>query len=166
MYDDLSSGAVKALKYSGKLYLAEPIARFMYAVHKEMFLNSDYITFVPMTKQKREARGYNHMEEVAKILSNISNVPILECFEKVKDTEDQASLNYEKRTQNLKGSLVIRNDLKDVIRGKKILVVDDVFTTGSTANECAKLLLKSKACLVDVATFLKTDPYAERDFEI
>ena len=166
IYGDLSSRAVKALKYSGKLYLAEPIARFMYAVNKELFENADAITFVPMTKSKLASRGYNHMEEVAKVLSKISKIPVLECFNKIKETEDQASLNYDKRTKNLKGSFVVIDDNKDMIRGKKILLVDDVFTTGSTANECSKLLLKAKAKSVNVATFLKTDPFAEDDFEI
>ena len=161
IYDDISGTAVKAFKYSGKKYLADPIAKFMFAVHKDLFEKCYYLTFVPMTKTKLEIRGYNHMEEVAKLLEKFSGKQVICAFDKVKDTEDQASLNYENRQKNIKNCFVVKDETKQLIKGKNILIVDDVFTTGATSNECTKLLLKSGVCSVCVVTFLKTDPNSE-----
>ena len=165
-YSEITGSAVKALKYSKKKYLAKPIATFMYAVHKEFIKDTDYITFVPMTEDKMRRRGYNHMEVVAKLFGEMAGIPVVNFFKKVRDTEDQASLNYDERLKNIKGSFVIDEVNKDLIKGKNILVLDDVFTTGSTANECTKLLLKAKAYSVNVATFLKTDPNSEDELPL
>lgn len=163
IYDKLSSTPVKLLKYEKKKYLAEPIARIMFAMNKELFENVDIITFVPMTDERKDERGFNQGEEIAKYLSEIVNVPVVKLMEKTKATEHQADLNFKKRCENLKGSFTISSDVKENIRGKNILVVDDVFTTGSTLSECARLLNRAKAKTVKAITFLKTDPFRKHE---
>ena len=159
IYDDLSSTPVKLLKYSGKKYLAEPIARVMYAFNKDLFSNVDVITFVPMTDERKKDRGYNQCKVLAKELSNISNISVLKLLVKSHETEHQADLNFEGRIKNLKGSFEIDNEKLNNIKGKNILLIDDVFTTGSTLHECSRILFKGKAKSVSVLTFIKTDPF-------
>ena len=163
IYDYLSSRPVKLLKYQKRKYLAEPIAKIMYAMHKDVVDNSDIIVFVPMTKTKTEKREYNHTQEIAKHLSKMSNVKLVDALVKKFDTAEQVSLNFKERTKNLKGSFDINSNNAGIIKGKNVLLVDDVFTTGSTSNECAKMLLKAKAHSVNVLTFLKTDPSAKEE---
>ena len=84
---------------------------------------------------------------------------------KNRDTGDQARLGFDERNKNLKGSFEVDKDKKDLLKDKNVLLIDDVFTTGSTSNECSKVLLKAKAHSVVVATFLKTNPHDEnQDF--
>lgn len=164
-YDNYSSRPVKALKYSKQKYLAEPIARFMFETHKEIFHDIDYITFVPMTRVKEETRGYNHTEVITHELSKLSGIPVMNFIIKNRDTGDQARLGFDERNKNLKGSFEVDKDKKDLLKDKNVLLIDDVFTTGSTSNECSKVLLKAKAHSVVVATFLKTNPHDEnQDF--
>ena len=164
IYDDESSRPVKLLKYEKKKYLAETISRIMFAFNKEYLENVDFITFVPMTKDRVKDRGYNHGEELAKCLSKISGIPIIRLLEKVKSTQHQAELNFSERCENLKGSFELSNQEKYKLNGKCILIVDDVFTTGSTLSECSRIIRKVKPKHVKAITFLKTDPFKDKTF--
>lgn len=159
VYDELSSTPVKFLKYEKKKYLAEPMARVMYAFHKDLFNDIDIITFVPMTYERFKNRGYNHSYELAKHLSKISKIKLEKLLIKNTNTEHQAGLNFDERIKNLKGSFVCEENIKDSIKGKRILIIDDVFTTGSTIHECARILYDKNVKSVSAITFLKTDPY-------
>jgi len=161
IYDRLSSAPVRKLKYYKAKHLAEPVARFMFAVHKEIIKSADFITFVPISDKRLEERGYNQTEEIAKYINEISGVPVLKILEKVKDTESQAELGFAERTKNLKGSFEILENAKQEIKGNNIVIVDDVFTTGSTSSECSRVLKKYKPKSVNVITFVKTDPNIE-----
>lgn len=163
IYDDISATPVKLLKYSEKKYLTEPMAKIMYAFHKELFNNVDFITYVPMTFDRMKSRGYNQCEVLANELSSISKVPCLELLTKEHETEHQANLDFNGRIKNLKGSFVINSEYLDIVKNKNILIIDDVFTTGSTIHECARVLLKGKANGVSALTFVKTDPFGQYD---
>ena len=159
IYDDLSASPVKLLKYEKRKYYVEPIAKIMFAFHREFISNVDYITFVPMTEDRKRNRGYNQSEELAKCLSAYSGIQTIDCLCKVKSTTHQADLNFDQRMKNLKDSFSFKLDYCELVKGKNILVVDDVFTTGSTMNECARVLLKAKVKNVYALTFLKTHPF-------
>jgi len=104
---------------------------------------------VPLDKKKLKTRGYNQSEELAKELSKILQTPVLsDVLIKTKTTSPQMELSKEKREKNLKDAFSIKNSTTDgsvVLRGKKIFLVDDVYTTGSTMEECAKKLRLSGA---------------------
>lgn len=78
------------------------------------------------------------------------NIPVLPALQKVKETLPQKELSGRERAENLKGCFAVA--YSDWIAGRKILLVDDVFTTGATANECAKTLFKAKVRQVSVLT--------------
>jgi len=94
---------------------------------------------IPLDKKKLKSRGYNQSEELAKELSKILQIPVIsDNLIKIKQTKSQMELSKEEREKNLEGAFTIKNPAE--IRGKKIFLVDDVYTTGSTMSECAKIL--------------------------
>lgn len=99
---------------------------------------------VPLEKKKLKSRGYNQAEELAKELSSVTKVPIiLNNLIKTRETLPQIKLSAEKRQKNLTDSFSIKN--RQEIAGGKIFLVDDVYTTGATMEECAHVLREAKA---------------------
>ena len=154
-YNEESSNIVKALKYGGRKYYAKHIAKMM-TEDKTIFEKVDIITFVPMLNKKQKVRGYNQAEEIAREISNIVEIEMVCTLSKSDDTKHQAGLSQKERLENLKDSFLLINDAKDKIKGKVVLIVDDVFTTGTTLSECAKALKKAKPAKVKTITFAKT----------
>ena len=94
---------------------------------------------VPLDKKKFKTRGYNQSEELAKELSKILKIPVIpKCLIKTKFTKPQMELSKIEREKNLENSFTIKNPEK--FQDKKVFLVDDVYTTGSTMQECAKTL--------------------------
>jgi ComF family protein len=109
----------------------------------EIWQNSILIP-VPLDKNKFKIRGYNQSEELAKELSKVLKVPIaLDCLIKIKTTSSQMELSKNEREVNLQNAFIIKNPAETA--GKKIFLVDDVYTTGSTMTECTKILKSSGA---------------------
>lgn len=97
----------------------------------------EYIVPVPLHKERERERGFNQAYLLAKALSKKVNARCLRLLKKIKNTPSQTELDYRYRQENVKGSFKVCT--KETLR-KKVLLVDDVFTTGATANECARLL--------------------------
>jgi len=99
---------------------------------------------VPLEKRRLKWRGFNQAEELAKELSKFLKIPMVgNCLLKIKNTFPQVELSEEEREKNVLGAFLVKN--KNGIKGKKILLVDDIFTTGSTLKECARVLKESGA---------------------
>ncbi len=135
-------------------YLAEFFAYEMAKLYQKGEFNADFIVFVPMTKKAERKRGYNQSKLLAEELSKIIGVEVKDqIVEKVKETKNQKTLNYYERHKNLDGVFKING--KSEIVGKKIVIVDDVTTTGITAEKIAEKLKKkgaSKVYLITVAS--------------
>lgn len=96
---------------------------------------------VPLEKRKLKWRGFNQTEEIGKEIVKFLGIPILNnVLSKIKETPAQVELQSKERKENLEGAFGVEN--KNLIENKKILLVDDVYTTGSTMEECAKILKK------------------------
>lgn len=144
LFKDSIRAGIHKFKYRGFKELAKPFAKEMArSVQKEYEnISFDLITFVPITKRKLRKRGYNQAELLAKELSRELNVPCVNTLNKTKSTKSQQGRSRKERMNNLKDAFEIADyDVK----GKTILLVDDVKTTGSTLNECSKVLKKNKA---------------------
>jgi len=99
---------------------------------------------IPLDKKRLKWRGFNQAEEIGKELAKYFKIPLLsDCLIKIKKTFPQVELNEEERKENLKEAFLVKD--KNLIRNKKVLLVDDVYTTGSTMKECAKVLKESGA---------------------
>lgn len=110
---------------------------------KASFNPADFIIIpIPLTKKKLKFQGFSQSEELAKELSKYLQMPIISgCLIKIKETPPQTELFAGKRTENIKGVFTVKNNKK--IKDKKILLVDDFYTTGSVMEEAAEILEKS-----------------------
>lgn len=148
VYEDGSAELVAAFK-GGRPFIANYLSARMAAVLNELPA-VDGIAYVPMTDRVLRKRGYNQSELLAKALSAAIGVPVLGgAVTKVKETTAQKDLARAQRLKNLQDCF--KADKKEV-NGKKLLVVDDIMTTGATADSMALALKKAGACTVFVVT--------------
>lgn len=140
------------LKYkNGDKYLAKTFAKEMLSTLYKYFFRSDFMVYTPMFEDDEIKRGFNQAELIAKELQKLSGIAVKdEIIIKVKKTEMQKTLSKAKRIKNLEGAFKVIN--KAECKGKNILLIDDVLTTGATAEAICEKLLKAKAETVCVLT--------------
>ena len=155
-YEEPISNLIKKLKYNNARYLAKPFAVFLSKCYYELGCNSDIITFVPQDENKNRIRGYNQSKLIAKQLSDITGVKLVETTKKIKNTPSQVGLSYVERERNLKDCFCLCNNVN--LKDKRIVLVDDVFTTGATVENISKILKKAGAKEIVVLTLAKSKP--------
>ena len=145
---------VRALKYGGVRALAPLMARDMAAVLRPKDgpkpPRFDCVVSVPMHRYRRYLRGMNQAELLARGVAAELGLPWADALTRVRATKQQARLSGEDRRKNLSGAF--QADAQQV-RAKSVLLVDDVYTTGATAEECAQALLAAGATRVFLLTF-------------
>lgn len=150
-YDGSVKKLITDLKYEGKKYIAEIFGTVLSDLYFESGFDCDFCVFVPMSDERATSRGYNHALLIAKEFSRLSGVPLRrDVIVKSRETVQQMRLSREERQENLKGSFAIKNR-KEII-GKRVLLIDDVMTTGATAESVCGLLIKNGASSVFVLT--------------
>lgn len=135
---------IKAYKYRFVRELSEPLANLLVSFLENRFPKADLVSFVPLTKQKLNTRGFNQAQVLAELLRGKYSLEVRSVLEKKRETINQADLKPKERRKNLRGIFRCREDLP----GKRVLLVDDVSTTGTTLNECSKVLKKAGAARV------------------
>lgn len=149
VYDGEVKRMIHKLKFGKKKYIAQTLGALMADKYLESGMDSEIIVFVPMSESELKKRGFNQAELLAMEVGRRLDIPVLPALVKIKDTSQQKELKGKDRASNLEGAFAC---LFEQVKGRKILLVDDVFTTGATANECANTLLKAKAREVCVLT--------------
>ena len=151
-YKDQVVKVLRNLKFHNAKYFAKPLAVYLADLYKKEF-DCDIIVPVPMYKDNYKKRGYNQAELLATNLADLVKVEINTTnLIKVIKTKSQVELDYKQRQQNLKNVFNVVD--KSLFANKNILIVDDLFTTGATVDNCAKALLKAgaaKVCVITVA---------------
>lgn len=121
------------------------------------YTDFDVLTWVPLSAAKFKDRGYDQVEQVGRSVARELGQPLTPTLKKVRDTTTQSTLEaLDARRANVLGAYVVTNP--EAVRGKRILLLDDVITTGSTASECAKTLLFSGAKEVYCAALAAINP--------
>lgn len=144
-------------KFNDKPYIYKSFTKFILKNKKihDFFYGYDIIIPVPIHKKRNNFRGYNQSALIAKQIAN--NIDTLNfesnCIIKCKNNKMQSSLNSFERTKNVIGVYKINERKK--VENKRIILFDDIYTTGNTVNECAKLLKNANASVVDVFTLAK-----------
>jgi ComF family protein len=131
-------------KFNGKSYLYKVFGEIMVDTikKKEIQCQTDLIIYIPSHRRKEALRGYNPAELLASYISKDLKIPVSkESLVKNKWTKDQSKLNRLDRTTNLTDSFYIKN--KEEIKGRKILLIDDIITTGATLQEVSKVLIQN-----------------------
>ncbi len=149
VYEGETKKMIYSLKFAKKKYLAETLGALMADEFLDCDMKADIIVFVPMTESEQKKRGFNQSELLANEVGKRLNIPGLPALVKIKDTKAQKELQGKDRASNLEGAFAC---VFEQVKNRTILLVDDIFTTGATANECAKTLLKAKAREVNVLT--------------
>lgn len=146
--------AISLLKFHNNKNMAETLANDMLKTFNERYsqLDFDICTFVPAHKKEFKKRGYNQAQLISEIISEKTGIPLHEILEKNFETAPQHSLNESMRSGNLLGAIGLKENLQTDIVDKRILLCDDVKTTGATLDECAKTLLINGAAEVRCIT--------------
>lgn len=139
-YEDGISKGITSLKFGGKDFMAHHFVKDMAKAVREDFngIDFDYISFVPMAFLQKISRDYNQSEVLSTKLSKELRLPVKCVLCKSFDNGTQHEASQNRRKGNVLGVYDVKNE-KDV-KGKTILLVDDIKTTGATLNECAKVL--------------------------
>lgn len=148
IYEDTAAELIKKLKYGNKRYIAAELAKLMTDEFLEQGLHADVVCCVPMTKEEQKNRGFNQAWLLAEDIAARLKLPLSGGLIKVRATGEQKQLTAAQRRKNLKDVFTVLD--KTEFKDKEVLLVDDVFTTGATANECARALKRAKAKKVSV----------------
>lgn len=143
-------------KFNEKSYIYLTFVNFLLKNKKifENIKNYDTIIPVPISKKRLRTRGYNQSLLIAKEISQQTNLDLVNnCLIKTKNIIEQSKLNKEEREENIKGVYKLEN--KKIIENKKILLIDDIYTTGSTVNECSKTLTQGKPNKIGILVLAK-----------
>ena len=160
------AGALKPLiakfKYHDKKYLAQIFAKQLSFLYYKNFFNCDLVLFVPMTEERMQERGYNQAQVLAKEFCKLTKLELCEdCLVKDKETKRQATTeSVKERRLNLKGSFKVEN--KQKIKGKSLILIDDVMTTGATVETICEQLKKAGADKIFVLTIASVSKGPER----
>lgn len=146
--------AIHAFKYRKKTYLAKILIGLMEGRPPPLRISQyDKLVPVPLHRNRLSQRGYNQSVLLAREMGRRHGVPVDEgALKRTRDSIPQVELTGAERQKNVKGVFSLEGDVVE----KKILLVDDVFTTGATVNECAKVLRKGGARRIDVFTLART----------
>lgn len=157
LYEGILKEGIHRLKYSGHRHLVPTLAGFLiqaYDKEPRWHKNIDIIIPVPMDKARKRERGFNQTELLAGYLSKKLSIPYdSRILRKAKKTLPQVNLTRGKRLVNLTDAFYSPAGIS--ISGKRILLIDDVYTTGATVTECAKTLLFSGAEEVNILTLAR-----------
>ena len=149
-FDGEVVSAIHKFKYAKYKFLAQPFACLLHNTLVKQNWNVDIICYVPLFEKREKERGYNQSRELAYQLSKLINTPIFNDIVRIRDTPTQTHLSRKERKKNVKDSFKITN--KSLIKNLNILLIDDVFTTGSTSNEVSKELKSAGANNIYVLT--------------
>ena len=138
---------IHEFKYKNKRKLGEIFGKKMAVlVRSDPYLkNAELIIPVPLHPSKKRERGYNQSEIIALQISQDMGIRMLNILKRVKNTRTQTELSVQERRRNVEGAFVLLQEFKETIKGKKVLLVDDVITTGATLDACSEVLLKNGA---------------------
>lgn len=142
-YKGIIKSSIYSFKYHNKPYFYKMFGNFLTTyMKKENYTNFDYIMSVPIHYSKLLIRGYNQTELLAKYISKTFNIKYIDGLKRIKKTTKQSDQSRNERKRNLQNAFSIKHSPNiDDITNSSILLIDDVYTTGVTLNECSRILL-------------------------
>jgi len=155
-YDDVARTLVHALKYQDRTDLAPAMGRWMARAGGELLTGADMLVPVPLHWRRAWRRRYNQSGALARVIERRSGVRVRgEVLRRVRATEQQIGLSRAQRATNVQGAFQVSADRQPEVQGRRIILIDDVLTSGATLDACARALLRAKAAQVDVLVFAR-----------
>ena len=160
LYDDASRPLITALKFADRTALADLFGRWLQAAGTDLLADADMLVPVPLHRWRLLWRRYNQSALVAAALSRRCGVPLLpDALLRPRRTRPQPGLTRAARRRNVRGAFAVNERYRLRLAGCRIVLVDDVLTSGATLEECARVLLAAGAAEVRALTVARVaDP--------
>lgn len=155
-YEDVARTLVHALKYQDRTDLAPAMGRWMARAGRELLTEADVLVPVPLHWKRGWSRRYNQSGALARVIERQTGVKSSsEALRRVRPTQQQIGLSRKDRASNVQGAFKVAADRQSLIHGRRVVLIDDVLTSGATVDACARALLRAKAASVDVLVFAR-----------
>jgi len=155
-YDDVARALVHALKYGDRLDLAPTMGRWMARAGRELLDGADALVAVPLHWRRLWARRFNQSSLLAKAVAETQAIAVADgALKRIKATAHQVGLTQAERALNVQGAFRVLVERKAEIVGRRLVLIDDVLTSGATSDACARALLRAGASSVDVLVFAR-----------
>jgi len=156
LYDEASRDLILKLKHADRTDLAGLMARWLSRSARPLLADVDVVVPVPLHRWRLLRRRYNQAAEIARPLARGQGLAFLpDALERVRDTATQGGKSATGRRRNVAGAFAVRETMRDRLAGRRVLLVDDVLTTGATAQACARALKTAGAAAVHLAVIAK-----------
>ncbi|PCI56095.1 MAG: amidophosphoribosyltransferase [Alphaproteobacteria bacterium] len=155
-YNDISRNLILGFKHGDKTHVIQSFLPWLKQAGREMLGQADYLIPVPLHPARLIMRRYNQAALIAGALAKSVDIPCLPtAMKRVRATPSQGHLTSDERMKNVQEAFDVPLKYQEMIKGKSIILIDDVLTTGATVNECAKVLYYHGARQVDVLTLAR-----------
>lgn len=155
-YDDASRGLILAFKHSDEIHGAPVYGQWLARAGAALLADADLIAPVPLHPRRLVRRRYNQAGLLAQAAARRVGKPVaVDLLSRRRHTVSQAQKSPSARRRNVQGAFAVRQRWKDRVQGKRVVLVDDVLTTGATVEECARVLCRAGAGAVDVLTLAR-----------
>jgi ComF family protein len=155
-FDETARVLVHAFKYGDRLDLAPLLGRWMANAGRELTREADLIVPVPLHWRRQWARRFNQSALLADVVAKASGLPVSHrALKRLKATAQQVGLARTERAANVQGAFGVRSDARGEVKGARLVLVDDVLTSGATTEACTRALLRAGAAGVDVLVFAR-----------
>ena len=154
-YGGVLKELILKFKYKSDFTAGDILAELLEAYITEKFDYKEYIiAYIPLSKKSKKARGFNQCEYMARRIAGNLEIESLELLIKVKETKEQKKLKKDERFENIRGAFGVKKGIN--IKNKKIILIDDVTTTGATLKEAGELLKKFDISDIKLLTLAKS----------
>ena len=154
-YDDIARTLVHALKYGDRLDLAPTLGRWMVQAGAAVLAEADALVPVPLHWRRLWTRRFNQSAALAEVIATRVKLPVAHALARVKATRQQVGLTASERTLNVQGAFRVREEARPDVKGRRLVLIDDVLTSGATIDACSRALLRAGAATVDVLVFAR-----------
>ena len=155
-YDDIARDLVQRLKYGDRLDLARMIAAWMAVAGRDLVATAEALVPVPLYWRRLWGRRFNQAAVLAQLVAARRGLPVTcAALKRVRSTPQQVGLTRSEREANVQGAFKVTTEGRAAVHGKRLLLIDDVMTSGATVDSCARTLLRAGAANVDVLVFAR-----------
>jgi ComF family protein len=154
-YDEIARTLVHALKYGDRLDLAPTLGRWMVQAGAPLLTEADALVPVPLHWRRLWWRRFNQSAALAEVVAARAKLPVAHALARVKATRQQVGLAASERALNVQGAFRVPEAARADVKGRRLVIVDDVLTSGATIDACSRVLLRAGAAAVDVLVFAR-----------
>jgi ComF family protein len=155
-YDDMARKLVHGLKYGDRLDLAQWMARWMVRAGGELVSSAGVVVPVPLHRRRLWSRRFNQSAMLALAIAEVAGKPFAPtALRRIRPTQQQVGLSARERAENVRGAFRVVESERIAVAGRRVLLVDDVYTTGATMKAATRALLRAGAEAVDAVVFAR-----------